>query len=1519
MCIDGYYYDSDDPTLCLQLSTPCYQNCNTCEREGNRYNMYCTTCKLGYNLDPGKNCKCTKRFYKENDEYKCLDDDNCSHVNYPYYIDDNLECFSQCPIGTYHIKNEFKCIYSCPRRKKTIEGLNVCIDSCNDPDYPEYVFTISGQNNCYKECPNNYFYHENEFQCLRNCKSNYYGYPPTKLCVSSCLDFNYYILKSRRQCIQSCSYYYIIKETYECVDRCPEDLFSYIDENSQKFCVSECPTYFERSTRVCLDECSNRKNIENTYECVDSCPDNYFIYDSLCVIKCPKYHTSYDKKCIDTCPSDYPYVMEITYECINQCPTDYYILHNQDEDLCVQKCPNFYLGESKECVEQCPTELSFVMEITYECISQCPTDYYLIQSENLCVTTCPNFYDSSNNYCYDICPSDKLYHIENENECINSCPSNYYILNNECVTKCPKYYSNVDKKCYDSCPSNYQYILGNSDECISTCPQNYYIIEEEKLCTYSCSYSNTKKYYIKEQMQCLENCPSDYKYTKKNDYQCLSKCPQNYYLIKEENLCVDSCKNSNYKYYNDGSFICLLQCNGDYKYHIENEYKCINSCPNKYLLIENEKLCVENCPSNYPFFVPQLLKCYNKCPINFEYHNENEYECLNKCPFYKFILNSNKLCVDSCPDNAPFLVSNSNLCYEKCPDNFPFHIENSNECIIKCPKTHPKIIEELNMCIPYQCSNSDNKFYIKDSKKCYKECPEGYDYKLNETLDSYECFNECPSNYFLIENSKLCVKKCGYEFSSKNYKECECIFKLNKISDYNLKCERTYDIVEYIKNISKISDRDKLMSTIDKYINYLKDNSPIIYTQNASIQVIQTTLKDVDYNKNKNISSIYLGECENILKEHYNLNKFSPLTIVLLESKSEIDTLIHSIEYNIYDQNGNKLDKSLCDNLKINLYYALDEDKTIDIDLIYYLQNNHYDLFNLSSDFYRERCLGFNYEENDIVIKDRINRIYPIVSVCDSGCYLIDYNDENKRSKCSCYIFNKENEKVKNETKNLFKILESQINYELFICYKSFNLFKHVYKKNLGFWILIILIPFFVIEEIIFEFYSKRILILKIYNNFKLIGKETLKDNKKIKNINPSMPPKKKNYILDYKNIEKKNESKNKRYGFTLKNETTENEEKKRKYMFKKKSNKRVVFGLDDNGFIIGNTKKIKINPYIKFQKDKSNLKNDMTLNLKSNSSKRILNNQSNRFENSNTISIKHLGNELVNNSNTTKSSFRSFETDHFQKEHYYYNKNSSSNLKSSIDDENNDFNKNKNIIRIENKYENAFGDGKNEKYEEMTFGQALRYDKRTFLRIYFSFLFSKLELIATFFLPDPFSVYSITIPFYILCLLFDFTINALLYTDEIVSQKYVNGGKLSYFTSIVLSEIANLITFLFMKYFGKLIRYSFAFELMKEEKNEKDYLNYVNRLLKIVKRRLFLYFLIEIFLTFFCCYYLYIFCAIYQKSQVSLIINYIIGLLMSLAISLIISLIVALLRIISLKCKVKNLYYSSRLLIELI
>ena len=59
----------------------------------------------------------------------------------------------------------------------------------------------------------------------------------------------------------------------------------------------------------------------------------------------------------------------------------------------------------------------------------------------------------------------------------------------------------------------------------------------------------------------------------------------------------------------------------------------------------------------------------------------------------------------------------------------------------------------------------------------------------------------------------------------------------------------------------------------------------------------------------------------------------------------------------------------------------------------------------------------------------------------------------------------------------------------------------------------------------------------------------------------------------------------------------------------------------------------------------------------------------------------------------------------------------------------------------------------------------------------------------------------------------------------------------ISLITSIILILFFNFITFIFMKYFGKLIKYSFAFELLEEIKNEKNYLKNVNRLLKIIKK----------------------------------------------------------------------------------
>ena len=221
--------------------------------------------------------------------------------------------------------------------------------------------------------------------------------------------------------------------------------------------------------------------------------------------------------------------------------------------------------------------------------------------------------------------------------------------------------------------------------------------------------------------------------------------------------------------------------------------------------------------------------------------------------------------------------------------------------------------------------------------------------------------------------------------------------------------------------------------------------------------------------------------------------------------------------------------------------------------------------------------------------------------------------------------------------------------------------------------------------------------------------------------------------------------------------------------------------------------------------------------------------------------------------------------------------------------------------------------------YWDMPYESAIYLDKRYFITTFLSFLFLKIDFFSTIIL-EPFELYSVTIPFYITSLIIDFTFNALLYSDEIVSQKYSNNGKLSYITSFLLGLISNFITYLIMKILRKLIHYSFAFvELKNEKKEETHYYRIGSHLLNIVYKQLIVGFVLEFIICCICGYYLFIFCEIYKKSQISYLINYGVGLLISLITSLGVALIVSILRKISIKCKIKRLYYSSKIFNDLI
>ena len=217
------------------------------------------------------------------------------------------------------------------------------------------------------------------------------------------------------------------------------------------------------------------------------------------------------------------------------------------------------------------------------------------------------------------------------------------------------------------------------------------------------------------------------------------------------------------------------------------------------------------------------------------------------------------------------------------------------------------------------------------------------------------------------------------------------------------------------------------------------------------------------------------------------------------------------------------------------------------------------------------------------------------------------------------------------------------------------------------------------------------------------------------------------------------------------------------------------------------------------------------------------------------------------------------------------------------------------------------------EDYNSLPFTLALRVDKRNFFSIYISIFKMKIEIIAILFYPDKFTHKSLTLSIYILDIYLGYFMNALLYNDDVVSQKYHNNGKLDLIVSIFLSLVSNIISCLIIWAIKLLSSYNNYFILMvKEIRTEHAFNLTFGKYHKLVKIKGLLFFFINFIFCFCITYYLFIFCQIYKKSQVSLLINYLIGLLQSIIFSIIISLIISFLRFLGLKFKKKSIYRTS-------
>ena len=233
--------------------------------------------------------------------------------------------------------------------------------------------------------------------------------------------------------------------------------------------------------------------------------------------------------------------------------------------------------------------------------------------------------------------------------------------------------------------------------------------------------------------------------------------------------------------------------------------------------------------------------------------------------------------------------------------------------------------------------------------------------------------------------------------------------------------------------------------------------------------------------------------------------------------------------------------------------------------------------------------------------------------------------------------------------------------------------------------------------------------------------------------------------------------------------------------------------------------------------------------------------------------------------------------------------------------------------LNIDNKIENNEEDID---YDELNYFEAIKEDKRKFINIIWDSTLCKIDMIALFIHIGKYEYFPILFSTYLYSLILDFTINALLFSDDIISSKYKNGGELTFWESWILSVCSNI--------FGKILTYLVCrFTLynenldviINETKNKIKLKKYCILILKNARKNIIIYLIIQNILLLFFIYYLTIFCAIYNRSQMALFKNYLLGNLNSLLYSLGFAFLITLFRYISLQYHNKRFFLISKYL----
>jgi len=251
-----------------------------------------------------------------------------------------------------------------------------------------------------------------------------------------------------------------------------------------------------------------------------------------------------------------------------------------------------------------------------------------------------------------------------------------------------------------------------------------------------------------------------------------------------------------------------------------------------------------------------------------------------------------------------------------------------------------------------------------------------------------------------------------------------------------------------IKNIvGEIIDKVALSNTSNSNLTNLILKTDI-FTVNFIKQSPGNKDNSVKNSIENNLSFGNYTNCENILKEKYNISESESILI----RQVEYDSITDPLRFNDFNSSKGlsvefyhpisleKLDKSFCESASIQLSIPFKKSERIKMtNYLNYKSNlpNSIDIYNIQTPSFHTRCLKSKEIElsSDLSINYRRTVLYQNSTIsCSEGCNYLGL-DENKYVQCDCPKTS-ENE-VSNTADNQSLFSLPPMNYDIVICYKE--------------------------------------------------------------------------------------------------------------------------------------------------------------------------------------------------------------------------------------------------------------------------------------------------------------------------------------------------------------------------------------------------------------------------------------------------------------------------------------------------